>query len=197
MIKYEVKYAEAQAKLDPEAKEPFFRALGKKIKTRLPNGMHLRHIKKVRWINKAARSHESRAYFRYSILNAVLGDRLTKVLFANLKRTAIEYSRDMTKDKILYRVGYLYHFADEDTLESIRTQGLLPDLAGRKHVFLTDDPESMSWFPVWKTGQLKKDSVICLLKIDAESVAKKHELYYYRTCEIITDRIEPEDIIWD
>ena len=164
-------YAEAQAVLHPSGdKETFFDKISKMVETRLPGGTYCKRIKTARSINRAARSKESRLYLRCCILNAVLGNKLTDAIFGKLKRKANEYAYDLIRYDIPYcRGGFLYHFADERTLDSIRIHGLKPGIFGKRYVFMTDDPERLSWFPAWKTERLKRDAVICLLKIDAKA----------------------------
>ena len=190
-----------------ENRETFFAAARSFIAARLPGGYYPRRIASARRLNGAARSKGSRAYLRCCILSAVLGNRLTCALFGKTKRTADGYADALPGYGIPYRGRYLYHFAEEGALESIRAHGLVPgsvrektagkNTAGKKYVYLTDDPVIMGWFPAWKTEWLKRDTVFCLLKIDARSAAKKHRLIYSRANEIVADGIGPEDIIWD
>jgi hypothetical protein len=88
--------------------------------------------------------------------------------------------------------GILYHLTPVGNLESIRREGLR---APRGFVFLTDDLSSQDGYLKWKTRMLKKDTVFCVLKIDAKRLAQVCRLFFYNENRMVTKRVDPEFIL--
>ena len=59
---------------------------------------------------------------------------------------------------------------------------------------MTFDKGYLLWFMHYKTVLLKKDVTYRVLKIDAEKLSKRRELYYYRDKVIAAEKVELEYI---
>ena len=89
----------------------------------------------------------------------------------------------------------LYHLTPKSNLDSIKKRGLV----SRNYIFLTDSVEYLlnDNFFNWKATKLKKDTDFCILKINSAELCKKHKLMLIKKeHEIITDKVEPEFIIF-
>lgn len=197
MKKIYVKYEDALAEIDTDSIKE--QTLGEKIvskfSVRLPQGRFFNTFKESRRLHKSAKTKESGLCKKYYTRRMLLGKGITERISPSLTQTAEEINEQLSKYMIPYRPKkYLYHYAPEECLESIKKNGLLPK---EKFVFMTNYPELLKWFPSFKTRKFGRDSSFVLLKIDARRAAKEHNFYYYHLDQIVADRIKPEYIIFD
>ncbi len=190
-----VRYEDALRELNGEKKKikrSLFEVAAALVSTRSSKGKYTRELEEAARIRKAKKMPESSRYFRYCISKYLLGKTITEKLFGELSAESKKFRYDLIEYGIeFFADGPLYHFVLAEDVDKVREQGLIP---GDKYVFLTHDPEMIPWFPAFKSVQLGRDITLCLVEVDAPAAAKKHKFLYYRTNEIVTDRIESEFI---
>ena len=190
-VRYEDALREMSGEAEKKKRKPVEIAAAL-VSTRSSKGKYTRELKEAARIRKAKKTPASRRHFRCCLSKYLLGKNITGKLFRKLSAESEKFRHDLIDHDIEFRADCpLYHFALAEDVDKIKKQGLIP---ADKYVFLTHDPEMIPWFPAFKSVQLGRDVTLYLLKIDAAAAAKKHRFLYYRTNEIVTDRIEPEYI---
>ena len=196
MKKIRVTLEDAVAEMHPEEKkETFVRRISAHVKSRLPRGKYFEYYRESARLCRSERTEDSKAYRRFYLLNLIVGKRAVQKLAPSLCERANRFHDGLPDARIPYSPKkYLYHFAPEESLGSIKKDGLI---AGEKFVFTTNSPRTVAWFPAFKTEKLGRDTTFCLLKIDARRAAREHALYYYRLDQIVAEAIRPEYIIFE
>ena len=200
MKEFNISYADAASEFDNATEQKTFPILTAVncLKLRLPGGKNFKNLRWARELNRAAGSDESSEYLSCCRSKMILGKSLANKLSPGINERVEAYVNNLKEYDITYKPsGYLYHFAVKDDLESIRREGLVSEKFEKGEVFMTDDPVELGWFPTFKVRKIKRDAVICLLKIDAVGASSGHRMKYYKKNEIVTDHIPPEYIEWD
>ena len=179
----------------------FWHKIKEVVTSRLPGGRYPCGIMEAVRLDRKIKTKESRTAVRYFVLNYMLGSTLFDRMFPEHKKINDRFFIDLHSLKIPYTSGrYLYHYVPEEWLESVKDNGIIAsDRSDDRNglVFLSYAPEFLTKYLKWKVEEKKKDTVFVLLKIDSKRLSERHKLYYYREFEVVTDRVEPEYIVWE
>ena len=153
------------------------------IKYRLPGGVLFKNIASD--ILRKARFSR----LMYDVFVYFAGGKTANCLFSKM---SVEKTGEYTEG------GFLYHLIPVKSIDEIKQNGIV---SNKNYVFLTDDIDyftTVNGYPDWKATTLKENTDFYALKINVSSLKKLHKVYCIdREHEFVTDKIEPEFIIFE
>ena len=134
-------------------------------------------------------SHTGFSRLMYDVLIYILGRKISFFLFPKM---------NVEKKSVYTDGGFLYHLTPVENINKIKQKGIV---SKRNYIFLTDNIEYFANnddYLNWKATELKKDTDFCVLKINAAALCKRRKIFYInRKHEFVTEKVEPEFIIFD